>query len=83
MEGGYDHEQPFHWADLFNELDRVQRQVASLFGGFPSSIRSGRFGASPPVNIGATDNSIEIVAPPFRVSALTCQLCKFEDLAWG
>ncbi|WP_423194736.1 Hsp20/alpha crystallin family protein [Cupriavidus sp. H18C2] len=49
-------------ADLFNELDRVQRQVASLFGGFPSSIRSGRFGAFPPVNIGATDNSIEIVA---------------------
>lgn len=48
--------------DLFNELDRMQRQMASLFGGFPSSIRSGRFGAFPPINIGSTDDSIEIVA---------------------
>lgn len=49
-------------ADLFSELDRLQRQMADLFGGFPSSIRSGRFGAFPPVNIGSTDDSIEIVA---------------------
>ena len=48
--------------DLFGELDRLQRQVSSLFGGFPSSIRSGRFGAFPQVNIGSTDDSIEIVA---------------------
>ncbi|WP_395408462.1 Hsp20/alpha crystallin family protein [Pseudoduganella sp. UC29_106] len=48
--------------DLFGELDRLQRQVTSLFGGFPSSIRSGRFGAFPQVNIGSTDDSIEIVA---------------------
>lgn len=48
--------------DLFSELDRMQRQMASLFGGLPSSIRSGRFGAFPPVNIGSTDDSIEIVA---------------------
>ena len=31
--------------DLFSEFDRLQRQMAGLFGGFPSSIRSGRFGA--------------------------------------
>ncbi|MBP0637965.1 Hsp20/alpha crystallin family protein [Cupriavidus sp. AcVe19-6a] len=49
-------------ADLFSELDSLQRQMAGLFGGFPSSIRSGRFGAFPPVNIGSTDDSIEIVA---------------------
>ncbi|MFM0341873.1 Hsp20/alpha crystallin family protein [Paraburkholderia fungorum] len=48
--------------DLFSELDRLQREMASLFGGFPSSIRSGRSGAFPQVNIGATDDSIEIVA---------------------
>ena len=48
--------------DLFGEFDRLQRQMASLFGGFPSSIRSGRFGAFPQVNIGATDDAIEIVA---------------------
>ncbi|SAL06504.1 heat shock protein Hsp20 [Caballeronia arationis] len=33
--------------DLFSDFDRLQRQMASLFGGFPSSIRSGRFGAFP------------------------------------
>ncbi|SPA40952.1 Heat shock Hsp20 [Cupriavidus taiwanensis] len=49
-------------ADLFSELDRLQRQMAEMFGGFPSSLRSGRFGAFPPVNIGSTDDSIEIVA---------------------
>jgi HSP20 family protein len=48
--------------DLFGELDRLQQQMAGLFGGFPSSIRSGRFGAFPQVNIGTTDDSIEIVA---------------------
>jgi HSP20 family protein len=52
----------FFGTDLFNELDRMQGQIASLFGGFPSSIRSGRFGAFPPVNIGTTDDSIEVVA---------------------
>ncbi|MBB5459920.1 HSP20 family protein [Paraburkholderia sp. Cpub6] len=48
--------------DIFSEFDRLQRQMASLFGGFPSSIRSGRLGAFPQVNIGSTDDSIEIVA---------------------
>src|SRR5579859_4534628 len=48
--------------DLFNEFDRMQRQMASLFGPFPSSIRASRFGAFPTVNIGTTDDSIEIVA---------------------
>lgn len=49
-------------SDLFSELDRLQRQMSSLFGGFPSSIRSGALGAFPAVNIGDTDNSVEIVA---------------------
>ena len=48
--------------DLFSEFDRLQRQMASAFGGFPSSIRSGRFGAFPQINIGSTDDSIEVVA---------------------
>ncbi|MCQ0033160.1 Hsp20/alpha crystallin family protein [Burkholderia glumae] len=49
-------------ADLFREFDRLQRQMAGLFSGFPSSIRAGRAGDFPPVNIGSTDDSIEIVA---------------------
>jgi HSP20 family protein len=48
--------------DLLSEFDRLQQQMAQLFGGFPSSIRAGRFGAFPQINIGATDESIEIVA---------------------
>jgi HSP20 family protein len=48
--------------DLFSEFDRLQRQMESLFGGSPSSIRSSRFGAFPQINIGTTDDSIEIVA---------------------
>ncbi|RDK05395.1 Hsp20/alpha crystallin family protein [Cupriavidus lacunae] len=52
----------FFGTDLFSDLDRLQKQMTALFGGFPSSIRSGRFGAFPAINIGATDDSIEIVA---------------------
>ncbi|MCW3609117.1 Hsp20/alpha crystallin family protein [Burkholderia cenocepacia] len=48
--------------DFLSDLDRLQQQMAQFFGGFPSSIRAGRIGAFPQVNIGATDESIEIVA---------------------
>ncbi|AOK14668.1 heat-shock protein Hsp20 [Burkholderia cepacia] len=48
--------------DLFSEFERLQQQMAQRFGGFPSSIRAGRLGAFPQINIGATDESIEIVA---------------------
>ncbi|RQR46044.1 MULTISPECIES: Hsp20/alpha crystallin family protein [unclassified Burkholderia] len=48
--------------DFFSEFDRLQQQMAQLFGGFPSSIRASRLGAFPQINIGATDESIEIVA---------------------
>ncbi|HEY2020168.1 Hsp20/alpha crystallin family protein [Paraburkholderia sp.] len=48
--------------ELFSELDRLQRQMSSLFGGFPASLRSSRFGTFPQINIGTTDDSVEIVA---------------------
>ncbi|MDF3886299.1 Hsp20/alpha crystallin family protein [Cupriavidus basilensis] len=52
----------FFGTDLFSEFDHLQRQMANLIGGFPSSIRSERFGAFPAVNVGTTEDSIEIVA---------------------
>ncbi len=63
---------------LFGEFDRLQRQMASLFGGFPSSIRSGRLGAFPQVNIGTTDDAIEIVAfvPGINVKELDLSIDK-------
>jgi HSP20 family protein len=48
--------------DLFGELDRLQRQMSSLFGSFPSSLRSSRSATFPHINIGTTDSTIEIVA---------------------
>ncbi|WER48896.1 Hsp20/alpha crystallin family protein [Cupriavidus sp. WKF15] len=64
--------------DLFSEFDRMQRQMASLFGGFPSSLRSGRFGAFPPVNIGTTDDTIEVVvfAPGMRADQIDVSIDK-------
>lgn len=53
---------PFFNADLFGEIDRLQRQMANLFTGAPSSLRAARIGAFPPINIGSTDDSVEIVA---------------------
>ena len=40
--------------DVFGELDRLQRQVSSLFGGLPSSIRYNRLETFPAVNTGTT-----------------------------
>jgi HSP20 family protein len=47
---------------LFDDIDRLQRQMASLFNASPSSIRATRAGAFPNINIGATDDSVEVVA---------------------
>jgi HSP20 family protein len=64
--------------DLFSEFDRLQRQMANLFGAFPSSIRASRFGTFPAVNIGATDDAIEIVAfaPGVNAAALDVSIDK-------
>lgn len=48
--------------DLFDEFARVQRQMANLFGELPSGIRAVRPNAFPALNVGATDDAIEIVA---------------------
>lgn len=50
----------FFGGDLFSEFERLQRQMANLAGGFPSSLRAGRTGNFPLLNIGTTDDSIEI-----------------------
>jgi HSP20 family protein len=47
---------------LFDDLDRLQRQMSSLFSGLPSSIRTSRFSTFPQINLGSTDDSVEIVA---------------------
>ncbi|AJE97282.1 Hsp20/alpha crystallin family protein [Pandoraea apista] len=52
----------FYNTDLLGEFDRLQRQMTSLFSGFPASLRAMRSETFPPVNIGSTDDSIEIVA---------------------
>ncbi|MFM0523222.1 Hsp20/alpha crystallin family protein [Caballeronia jiangsuensis] len=52
----------FNTPDLFSELDRLQRQMSSLFGGFPTSLRSTRVGTFPQINVGSTEDSVEIVA---------------------
>jgi HSP20 family protein len=52
----------FTGADLFSDLERLQRQLFSVFDGFPRSLRSSRLGVFPPINIGSTDDTIEIVA---------------------
>ena len=49
-------------ADLLGEFARVQRQMDALFSGVPSSLRSSRVGTFPQINIGTTDDSMEIVA---------------------
>jgi len=47
---------------LFDEFDRIQRQMSSLFSGLPSSIRASRLSTFSQINLGSTDDSVEIVA---------------------
>lgn len=47
---------------LFNDLDRFQRQMTSILNGLPSSIRASRLNTFPQINLGSTDDSVEIVA---------------------
>ena len=53
---------PYFSTDLFGGIDRLQQQMASIFGGFSTSLRAARLGAFPEINIGSTDDTIEIVA---------------------
>lgn len=52
----------FSSTGLLGDIERLHQQVSSLFDGFPASIRAARSGAFPQINIGSTDDSIEIVA---------------------
>lgn len=52
----------FSVTDLFGELDRLQQQMASMLGDFPSSLRSQHWRTFPQINIGTTDDTIEVVA---------------------
>ncbi len=50
--------------DLFADFEGLQRQVEQLFGasGWPSSIRAASRGAFPAVNVGTTEEAVEIYA---------------------
>lgn len=64
-------------SDLFREFDRLQRHMSALAGDFPASLRSGQ-SLFPPVNVGTTDDSIEIVlfAPGLSASQFDVSIDK-------
>ena len=69
--------------DLFDEFARVQRQVASLFGEHPAGIRAVRPNAFPALNVGATDDAIEIVAfAPGMAPLSTLAQCSPTVRSW-
>jgi len=48
--------------DFSADLERMQCQLSGLFEGLPSSLRSTSIDTFPRINIGSTDDSIQIVA---------------------
>ncbi|AOI67805.1 heat-shock protein Hsp20 [Burkholderia territorii] len=68
----------FFGTDLLGEFDRLQRQMASLFAGYPASLRATRSETFPAVNIGSTDDTVEIVAfaPGLDPSAIEVSIDK-------
>jgi HSP20 family protein len=50
--------------DLFADFDGLQRQIDQLFGprGWPSSIRAATRGAFPAINMGVSEEAVEIFA---------------------
>ncbi|MEO7743739.1 MAG: Hsp20/alpha crystallin family protein [Usitatibacter sp.] len=51
-------------ADLFTDFEGLQRQVEQLLAppGWPSSIRAASRGAFPAINVGITDEAVEVYA---------------------
>ncbi|MDR5806633.1 Hsp20/alpha crystallin family protein [Caballeronia sp. LZ001] len=52
----------FFGTSLFEDFNRLQNQMSSLLSGSPSSLRAARAGTFPHINMGVTDDSVEIVA---------------------
>lgn len=52
----------FFSTNLYDELARLHQQMSSVFNGLPLSIRAGRAGVFPQINVGSTDDSVELVA---------------------
>ncbi len=52
----------FPGADIFQELERIQQQIFGMRDGLPASLRAARYGAFPPINVGSTNDSVEVVA---------------------
>ena len=50
--------------DMFADFEALQRQVEQVLGnrGWPSSIRAAERGAFPPINMGVTQDAVEIYA---------------------
>lgn len=50
--------------DMFADFEALQRQVEQVLGnrGWPSSIRAAERGAFPPINMGVTQDTVEIYA---------------------
>jgi HSP20 family protein len=48
--------------DMFADFEALQRQVEQMLGnrGWPSSIRAAQRGAFPPVNMGVTQEAVEV-----------------------
>ncbi|WP_027820314.1 Hsp20 family protein [Paraburkholderia bannensis] len=68
----------FFSTGLPGEFDRLQWQMASLIPGFPARLRAMRSETFPPVNIGSTDDSVEIVAfaPGLDLAAIDVSIDK-------
>lgn len=50
--------------DMFADFEALQRQVEQVLGnrGWPSSIRAAERGAFPPINMGVTQDAVEVYA---------------------
>jgi HSP20 family protein len=62
---------------LFDEFERLQSDMDRMFGGWPAtSIRSGRAGAWPAINIGATPDDVHVFvyAPGLSAAAIDLSL---------
>lgn len=59
---------------VFEDVDRLQRQVEALLTGGLSSVRAERSGNFPAINIGSTEKSVEIIAFVPGVDAKTLNL---------
>ena len=69
----------FFSSPFLDEVQRLNRRMSAMVEGLPASIRAGRSNVFPQINIGSTDDSVELIAFAPGIDPATLDSIWFPD----